>query len=266
MKSRLGEMESQFFAYTQMRDITKVRSGDLEGPLGLTGDQERRLLSRLAKAGIIVRVQRGLYLLPPRLPLGGAWDPGEALALTTLMEAQNARYQVCGPNAFNRYGFDEQIPLRTYVYNTGISGDRKVGKVALTLIKVAEQRLGDTEEFSTQGGQVLVYSSRVRTLVDAVYDWSRFNSLPRGYDWICQELSSGRISPERLVDSAARFGDVGTKRRIGFLLDREGVGQTLLQRLQAGLKETSSPIPWIPTKPKIGKADSRWGVVDNASA
>ena len=51
--------------------------------------------------------------------------------------------------------------------------------MALTLIKVADKRLGSTDKVETAEGQTAVYSSRVRTLLDAVYDWSRFNSLPR---------------------------------------------------------------------------------------
>jgi predicted transcriptional regulator of viral defense system len=55
-----------------------VRRGDLSGSmLRLTADQERKLLSRLARARLIARVRRGLYLVPPRLPLGGAWTPDE---------------------------------------------------------------------------------------------------------------------------------------------------------------------------------------------
>ena len=46
----------------------------------------------------------------PRLPLGGKWSPDESLALNTLMDDSRGRYQICGPNAFNRYGFDEQMP------------------------------------------------------------------------------------------------------------------------------------------------------------
>ena len=266
MRTRLGQIESQLLAYAQMRGMRTVRLGDLAEPLGLTRDQERYLLSRLAKAGTIARVQRGLYLLPPQLPLGGVWDPGEALALTTLMEEQRARYQVCGPNTFNRYRFDEQIPVRTYAYNTSISGDRKIGKVALTLIKVAEQRLGDTEESATRDGPVLVYASRVRSLVDAVYDWSRFDSLPRGYDWIRKELVAGRVEAEQLVESTVKFGDIGTIRRMGFLLERENMEERLLRKLELKLMPTTGPIPWIPTSPKIGKTSQRWGVVDNERA
>ena len=179
MKKKLGDLETQFFAYMQMRKLRTVRTGDLTTSLlRLTPDQERKLLSRLSRGGLIARVRQGLYLVPPQLPLGGAWTPGEALALNTLMEDRSGRYQICGPNAFNRYGFDDQIPTRVYAYNNRISGERTIGSVVLMLIKVSDERLGATEEAALDGDEIL-YSSRVRTLVDAVYDWSRFNSLPR---------------------------------------------------------------------------------------
>ena len=142
MKKKLGQLETQFFAYVQMRQWRTVRTGALTGPLRLTALQERKLFSRLARAGMIARVRRGLYLAPPRLPLGGRWNPGEILALNTLIEDRGGRYQICGPNAFNRYGFDEQVPNRVYAYNNRISGERTVGPVELMLIKVADERLG----------------------------------------------------------------------------------------------------------------------------
>ena len=78
MKKGLGEHERLLFAYVQMRKQTTVRTGELAGPLQLSAPRERDLLSRLAKAGWIARVKRGLYLVPPRLPLGGSWTPTEA--------------------------------------------------------------------------------------------------------------------------------------------------------------------------------------------
>src|SRR5512145_2982741 len=102
MKKQLGDLETQFFAYVQMRKLSIVRSGDLTSSLlRLAPDQERKLLSRLSRGGLIARVRQGLYLVPPQLPLGGAWTPSEALALNALMGDQNGQYQICGPNAFN---------------------------------------------------------------------------------------------------------------------------------------------------------------------
>jgi predicted transcriptional regulator of viral defense system len=264
MKQALGNLESQFFAYAQMRNLHVVRSGDLvHSVLRLNADQERKLLSRLSRGGLIARVRQGLYLVPPQLPLGGVWTPDEVTALTALMKDQRGRYQICGPNAFNRYGFDEQIPNRLYAYNNRISGERKIGMVQLTLIKVADKRLGETEIVITPTGEKAVYSSRARSLLDAVYDWSRFNGVPRAYEWIRNELAEKRVTAAELVKLTLRYGDTGTIRRIGALLEREGVKKSLLRQLDQSLKPTTSLIPWIPSRPKRGTINRRWGVVFN---
>ncbi len=257
-------METQFFAYIQLRKLKVVRLGDLSS-LRLNPRQEKLLLTRLSKAGMITRVLRGVYLVPPTLPLGGIWNPSEILALNTLIEEKNGRYQICGPNAFNRYGFDEQIPNRTYAYNNRLSGDRKIGNVALTLIKVSDERLGSTDAVVNPDGVTAIYASRVRTLIDAVYDWSRFNSLPRGYSWIKSELTKNRISAAELVKTTLRYGDVGTIRRIALLLEQLNVRRGLLQRLEEALPATTSWIPWVPSEPKRGVQYSRWGVVLNGN-
>ncbi len=266
MKTRLGRQEAQLLAYAQMRKLRTLRTGDLADPLQLTTTQERELFSRLSRGGLIARVRPGLYLLPPQLPLGGSWSPDEILALNTLMKDREGRYQICGPNAFNRYGFDEQIPNRVYAYNNRISGERRIGTVALTLIKVADERLGATETVTAAGRETAVYSSRARTLLDAVYDWARFDSLPRSYEWIRRELKAQRVSAAELVALTVKYGDLGTIRRMGVLLGREGVSETLLRKLSKQLQPTTSLIPWIPRRPKRGTVNQQWGVLENDQA
>lgn len=266
MKRRLGNLERQLFAYAQMRKLRELRTGDLTGPLGITAKQERELFTRLAKSGLIAKVRRGLYLVPSRLPLGTKWTPDEALVLSTLMADRGGRYQVCGPNTFNRYGFDTQVPNRVYAYNNRISEERTVGAVVLNLIKVADERLGDTERERTPEGDSIIYSSRVRTLVDAVYDWSRFNSLPRGYAWIRADLAAGRVAAADLVRATLRYGNISTIRRMGALLESEKVSERALRRLEGVLARPTSVIPWIPTRPRAGTINRRWGVLLNAPA
>ena len=141
MKRKLGQLESQLLAFAQMRKTRTLATGDLQETLHLTAKQERELLSRMARGRLIARVRQGLYLVPARLPLGGAWTPNEAEALNTLMRDAQGRYQICGPNVFNMYGFDDQVPVRVYAYNNRISGERKIGVVEITLIKVSDARL-----------------------------------------------------------------------------------------------------------------------------
>lgn len=266
MKRRLGNLERQLFAWTQLRKIRELRTGDLCGPLGITPKQERELYARLAAARLIAQVRRGLYLVPATLPLGGSWTPGEALALNTLMGDQDGRYQICGPNAFNRYGWDEQVPNVVYAYNNKISGKRTIGAVPLVLIKVADVRLGGTVDVTARDGATAKYASRARALLDAVYDWSRFASLPRGYAWIRGELARERVAPAHLVDVTLRYGDVGTIRRMGVLLEQEGVDARLLRRMERKLSPSKGLIAWVPTRPRRGSANRRWGVIVNGES
>ena len=263
MKTRLGRLDTLLLAYAQQRRLRVLRAGELTGPLRLSLKQERELFSRLTRGGLIARVRPGLFLVPPRLPMGGAWTPSEAEALNTLLEDAKGSYQICGANTFNRYGFDNQIPNLVYAYNNRISGKRKIGAVDVRLIKVAAERLGDTEASISADGAQAVYSSRVRALVDAVYDWSRFNGIPRGYEWIRKELKAKRVTGAELVRCTLRYGDTGTIRRMGALLERAGVQEKLLRKLERALKPTSGMIPWIPARPKRGTINRRWCVVMN---
>src|SRR6516225_3397443 len=108
MPQALGELEARALAYCQSRARRVVEAGELVRAFKWTPEQERKVLSKLARKGLIARVRRGLYLVPARLPLGGRWSPGEILALTTLIEDRGGTYQISGPNAFHRYGWTEQ--------------------------------------------------------------------------------------------------------------------------------------------------------------
>jgi predicted transcriptional regulator of viral defense system len=240
-----------------------VRTGQLAEPLGLSRKQEGELLERLQRGKLVARLRRGAYLFPAALPVAGEWAPDEAMALNALMQDAGARYQLCGPNAFDRYGLSEQVPNRLYVYNDKLSGERTIGAVGITLVKVAGKRLGDTEVVKRPGGNALVFSSRVRTLVDAIYDWSRFDSLPRGFVWMRTEIGARRVKPAALVRCALRYGDVGAARRIGCVLERLGLTDNQLAPLRRALRPTRASIALVPTRPKRGRVNTRWGVVEN---
>jgi predicted transcriptional regulator of viral defense system len=179
------------------------------------------------------------------------------------MADKNAIYQITGPGAFSRYGYDEQIPSRIYIYNDAISGERSIGRICLTLIKVGKERLGGTEQATMPSGEKLIYSSRVRTLVDAVYDWSRFDSLPRAYDWIRNDISSGRVSAADIAKTATLYGNAGTIRRLGALMEQLNVDESVLKRLQKAITPSSSKIPYIPGGNMRGRLLKRWGVIIN---
>jgi predicted transcriptional regulator of viral defense system len=259
----MGPMEAQFFAYCQMQGLETVSSGDISKAFKLTPKQERDLLYRLASDGWIIRLRRGLYLVSRKLPAGGIWMPGEALILEKLMEDCRGRYQLCGPNAFNFWGFDDQVPNRVYAYNNRLSGERNIGGLSFTFIKVGEKRLGATVREKTAAGNFLVVGSKARALMDAVYDWKRFNGIPRGYEWIREEVRRDRDMAIELARVCREFGNQGTVRRIGFILKNCGAEDRVLRDLRGCLR-SSSLIPLLPERPKRGRIDREWGVINNA--
>ena len=140
--TELGNLATRFFAYTQLKGKDIVRTGELAPVLGITASQERDLLRRLSVSGWIIRLKRGVYLVPPRIPAGGKYSPGIALILKKLMSDKDGKYQLCGTTAFNFYGFDNQIPNVTYVYNNRISGSHRIGKVSFPVVQVGAWRVG----------------------------------------------------------------------------------------------------------------------------
>jgi len=259
----LGNLSSRFFAYIQLKNKDIVYTGELTSVLGITGSQERDLLRRLSNSGWIVRLKRGVYLIPSRIPADGKYSPGSALILQKLLEKEKGKYQICGPTAFNFYGLDDQISSVTYLYNNRISGNRTIGNLAFQFIKIADKRLGSTNIVRSRENTEAIYSSKARTLMDAVYDWSRFNSLPRGYDWIKQEIRKDSKLETKIAETTVQYGNQASTRRIGYLLETIIQSSRSINRLQSQLSKSNALIPWIPGRPAKGTVNRKWGLIVN---
>ena len=95
--------------------IEVVRTGDLVKALKFTLKQEANVVTALSKAGVIVQLTRGKYLVPSRLPPSGRWTPSPYKILETLMRELKAGYQVTGLavgslGSFKANYLDEQSP------------------------------------------------------------------------------------------------------------------------------------------------------------
>lgn len=262
-KPVLGDISMRLLSYAQLKNTSTMRIGDFRNVLGLSEIQERKLLSRLADSGIIVRLKRGVYLIPDRLPPGGKYNPGLGMILNKLFEELKGSYQICGPAAFNFYGFSDQITNLTHVYNDRISGDRRIGNISFEFIKTSKERLGEVEEIKTDEDLTVSYSAKYRTLIDAVYDWSRFNSLPQAFDWIKKEVGNNQEKARHLISIAMKYGNQSTKRRIGYLLDSLNVSSELLVSLRESLTSGKSVIPFVPETSTKGTVNATWGVIEN---
>jgi predicted transcriptional regulator of viral defense system len=263
-KDRLGKLEQRFLSYAQLKRLNTIRTGELRSALSLTALQENKVLSRLARAGVIARLKRGAYLFPARLPVGGVWTPSEYLILQELMKTwDDGTYQICGWQAFNRYGLTEQVPARVYAYNNRLYGNRTIGGQEFTFIKVADERLGGTVTAQTPDGVEMVLPTKARALMDAVYDWSRFGTLPVAYKWIRAAVESDRKLADQLALMVSLYGNQGTIRRIGYVLGSLGLRGKWKETMQATLRLSASLIPLVPGQKAPGTVNREWGVIVN---
>jgi len=214
-KTKLGKFEMQLLAYAQLRQKEFITSGEMATALGTSAEQEWKLLNRMATSGLVIRLKRGVYLVPSRMPAGGRWTVSGCYILAKLREVLKGQYQISGPSAFNFHGFDDQIPNRSYVYNDRIFGEKKIGGSDFVFMKTDAKRLGSTKSMKTPDGIEAIMVTRSRALVDAVYDWSRYNALPGAYGWISDSLKKEPSLTQQLIADTLQYGNKGTVRRIG---------------------------------------------------
>ena len=264
-KTKLGKFEMQLLAYAQLRKKECISSGEIASALDISAEQEWKLLNRMATSGLIIRLKRGIYLVPSRMPVSGRWTVSGYYILSKLMEVIKGRYQISGPSAFNFHGFDDQLPNRIYVYNDRIFGEKEIGGTDFVFIKTDIKRLGSTKSLKTPDGIDAFMVTKTRALVDAVYDWSRYNTLPRAYGWIADALKRYPDVTDKLIDDTLKYSNKGTTKRIGYLLAQLGIVDDRLLRMKQKIGPVRSLIPWIPGLDAKGSMNREWGLIVNGA-
>ncbi len=262
-QTSLGPLGSKFFALMQMKNQKIVRLGELQKPLGLSDIQERKLLQRLADNGYLLRLQRGIYLVPPTIPAGGYWRPNEYYIIDKFMQIHKAKYYISGMAAFNYHNLTEQIANQYTVYNDKISGIKKFGTLAVQFIKISENRITGFIEISLANDEKAYIASLARTILDTINDWKRYQKITEAYAWLSQYKKDNELMSEfiQLTQSCA---NMNATRRIGYTLEGLGLSEKQVLPLYKKLKSIQSWVPLIPNISARGTAIKKWRIIDNA--
>ncbi len=98
-------------------------------------------LSRLAKAGVVERVGRGVYAVPQRSRFGLSRMPAPEAVAQAVAEVEGASIEVHGAEAARRFGLSTQVPAQPVFYTTGSSHTVRLGKLQVRLQHVAARKL-----------------------------------------------------------------------------------------------------------------------------
>ena len=265
-KTLLGPWEMQFFAWVQFEKKEEVRTGDLVKAMNLSPKQEADLLYNLSSNGIIVKLWRGLYLVPQRLPLGGSWSPSPILVINKYMQNVGAKFHISGQAVFNLYGYSDQVSAWFTIYNDKISKKKYFLQHHLDFTKVVSTRLGAIKKVKVYTDHEKFiwarHSSPEQTILDAVYDYKKYGTLPVAYEWIARSLKDKKIQPKKLVDVSIKYGNTISQKRIGWILDQLKVSKRIINPLQKKISDTSFLTPLNP-KNRKGSVNKKWNVIEN---
>jgi len=100
-----------------------------------------KALSRLAQAGSIRRIGRGLYDLPREHPLLGRLSPDPEAVAQKLADREGERLQPMGAAAANMLGLSEQVPARIIYYTDGRARKTRLGNLTIEFHKRAPRQM-----------------------------------------------------------------------------------------------------------------------------
>lgn len=128
-----------------LRSMRSAAAGSVFSPRRFAGfgssDAIRKALSRLAKAGEIRRIRRGLYDLPLPHPITGQTAPNITAMVAALMEGSHAQWQFTGAYAANALGLSDQVPAKIIILTDGIPRKVALGKLMLVFRRAAPRNL-----------------------------------------------------------------------------------------------------------------------------
>ncbi len=232
--------------------------------VGLSPGYLRQALHHLARSGWVVRLRKGLYAVSGSVP--GSSPLHEFEVAMALVEPAAISHW----SALSAHGLTDQPPRRVFVLTTARSVPRlrgaragrsdegyPVGATIYQFVQVKSERFFGIEE-------VWVHESRIkitdpeRTLLDGLMApqyCGGFAEVLHAF-----EVRAPKLDLERIINYALKL-DAATVKRLGWILERQGVVSTRLERLREVPVKGYRVLD--PTGPRRGPCDARWMIQVN---
>jgi hypothetical protein len=134
------------------QEMTNSRSGQVFSPNDFAHLGSRtavdKALSRLANAGHIRRVARGLYDLPREHKIIGTLLPSPDEVAKAVAGKESLRLQPSGAYAANLLGLTEQVPLKLAFLTDGTSRTLKIGRQTVVLKRTTPRNMATAGRIS----------------------------------------------------------------------------------------------------------------------
>lgn len=246
------------------RLFTAERARAVAPSVGLSPSYFRQALHHLARSGWIVRLRKGLYALSSSVP--GVSPVHEFEVAMALVHTAAISHW----SALNYHGLTDQTPRRVFVLTTaravprwrGVKETRStkgypVGETLYQFVQVKPQRFFGTQKVWVNEARITITDPE-RTLLDGLTVPHYCGDLSEVLHAF--EVGRPKLNLERIIEYALQL-DAATAKRLGWVLEQQGVAPTRLERLRA------VPIKGYrlldPTGLHRGVCDRRWMIQVN---
>ncbi len=247
------------------RIFTTKRARELAPSVGLSESYLRQALHYLTRSGWLVRLRKGLYALSSSIP-GVALAHEFEIAMALVNPAAIGYW-----SALHYHGLTEQVPRKVLVLTTTETSvprvrstkiqrtDRgyPVGETLYQFVQIKPERFFGTVKVWIGEARVTITDPE-RTLLDGL---SRpeycgdFSEVLHAF-----EVRGSRLDLKRIIAYAEKL-DTVTSKRLGWVLEAQGVDPALLDRLARlpinGYRKLD------PTGPRKGPYNRRWMIREN---
>lgn len=255
----LGPIETNIVARLTYEKKTIVTVEDFDQLFKLSPEDRKQVVFRLKKKKILTPIKRGAYVFSP-LEAGPEGTGVDELLIPPLFFPQK-NYYIGYSTMFNYYGFTEQLFQTVYVLNTSMRMERIICGISYKFIRVSEKRMYGQEVIKVKDTDVIV-SSKEKTLIDLLYFNKPVGGINTAIQVFKQIVEEKKCDIKKLVEYAARFPNITTRKRIGLILGELDITDTILRPLIKSVEKTA--VSSFDGSRK-GKLNKKWRIIVNDS-
>ena len=229
-----------------------------------TGESDSVLklsLWRLTKKQRIIKIREGFYaIIPLEYSATGSLPP--EWFISDLMEYIDQPYYVGLLSAAAIFGAAHQQPQEFHVVVPKVIRSMKAANIHIRFFQKINMKLSQVQKIKTQTGFMHISNPAV-TAIDLLAYAGRVGGLDRIFT-VLQELSE-KLTAEMIVDAAKNEAQLSYIQRLGWLLEKGGYLNLVMQLADWIVKKNPRETPLDPSLPRKGfSRDSRWKVIVNA--
>jgi predicted transcriptional regulator of viral defense system len=170
------------------------------------------LIEKLLNKKRIKIIKKGVYLIIPIYSIDQRKSLDEFKIINYLLEKD---YYIGLYNAFNYHGFTNQIPNKTFVFNTKYSLEKEFLNHKIKFFKIKKNKIFGILKNN--------YSDKERTIIDSLNYYEYFGNL----NYVFEKIKLSKYNEKKLINYSIRFNSIKIMKLIGYLTNSDKIFKLL---------------------------------------